>query len=353
MIETLQGLRFLFMLLIFFHHFTWKDTEIFEFGGECDVSFFFILSGFVLSLAYGKKIDDGTFSQKQFVIKQLSKFYPLHILTLTTIIMLDLRIGEDIDTYKVILCILLLQSWIPSNDFNFAFNGVSWFLSDIIFFYLIFPFLYKNLIHSQKRYIALLFATILALYSIICFNIRPELTNSILYVSPATRVIDFIIGLLVYRLYASQRTTLFKSWLYRKSHNAITFMETALIFSVFIAYLLYVYLRPEFRCAAMFWLFIPPFIYFFAAKDKMYGKITELLKSHKMQRFGGATLEFFLIHTIIQRVTKSIFTNTKTDIGFMPMALLCLCMTMLCSLITKKYFTDKINFHIRRLLSKK
>ena len=50
MIETLQALRFIFVLMIFMSHFTYRGICAFDAGGDCGVSFFFILSGFVLSL---------------------------------------------------------------------------------------------------------------------------------------------------------------------------------------------------------------------------------------------------------------------------------------------------------------
>jgi len=44
----------------------------FDFGGESGVSFFFILSGFILSYAYGKKVAEGTFGTKAFIKKRYS-----------------------------------------------------------------------------------------------------------------------------------------------------------------------------------------------------------------------------------------------------------------------------------------
>ena len=49
MIKTLQSLRFFFIMLVVLSHYIGTS---FDFGGECGVSFFFVLSGFVLSLAY-------------------------------------------------------------------------------------------------------------------------------------------------------------------------------------------------------------------------------------------------------------------------------------------------------------
>ena len=52
MIETLQSLRFIFMMMIFMSHFAYRDIGAFDAGGDCGVSFFFLLSGFVCSLGY-------------------------------------------------------------------------------------------------------------------------------------------------------------------------------------------------------------------------------------------------------------------------------------------------------------
>ena len=53
MIHTLQSLRFIFIMLVVLSHYIGSS---FDFGGECGVSFFFMLSGFVLSLAYSERI---------------------------------------------------------------------------------------------------------------------------------------------------------------------------------------------------------------------------------------------------------------------------------------------------------
>ena len=59
MIRTLQSLRLIFILLVLFSHLSWGDVPPLRFGGECGVSFFFMLSGFVLSIGYGAKIEEG------------------------------------------------------------------------------------------------------------------------------------------------------------------------------------------------------------------------------------------------------------------------------------------------------
>ena len=54
--RALQSLWFIFALMIFFHHVS-DETGIgmFSAGGSCVVSFFIILSGFILAMVYGDK----------------------------------------------------------------------------------------------------------------------------------------------------------------------------------------------------------------------------------------------------------------------------------------------------------
>ena len=122
-------------MLIVFSHIIGKS---FDYGGECGVSFFFMLSGFVLSLAYGDGVRVGQFSTRRFFLRQLSKFYPLHLLMLVVFVVLDARLGIIYDWQHLLPSVLLLQSWIPDEAYYFVANGSSWFLCDVLFFYLLF-----------------------------------------------------------------------------------------------------------------------------------------------------------------------------------------------------------------------
>ena len=46
MLRNVQALRFVFIMLIVMSHIIGRS---FDFGGECGVSFFFMLSGYILS----------------------------------------------------------------------------------------------------------------------------------------------------------------------------------------------------------------------------------------------------------------------------------------------------------------
>lgn len=121
MIETLQSLRFIFMMMIFMSHFAYRDIGAFDAGGDCGVSFFFLLSGFVCSWGYGGKIENGTFHYGRFLWKRFKKLYPLHLICLLFFLLVSHAPLDE----KVLLNVLLLQSWIPDIDYYFACNSVS------------------------------------------------------------------------------------------------------------------------------------------------------------------------------------------------------------------------------------
>ena len=108
MIRTLQSLRFVFVMLVVISHY--NDAH-FDFGGDCGVSFFFILSGFVLSLAYSDKISEGNFCSWSLLKRQWKKVYPLHIMTFIVMVLFDMRLGYHHSISALIANMLLMQSW--------------------------------------------------------------------------------------------------------------------------------------------------------------------------------------------------------------------------------------------------
>lgn len=141
MISSLQALRFIFALFIFAHHFPLRDGEsdaLLEGTGPMGVSFFLVLSGFVMSLGYADKVRLPNFSWGDFMKKRLIRLWPLHILCLLIWIVAASRQSTfSIQPLPLLGNFFLLQSWIPMVEAKG--NAVAWCLSDLIFFYALFP----------------------------------------------------------------------------------------------------------------------------------------------------------------------------------------------------------------------
>lgn len=193
-IQEISSLRFVFMLLIFLHH-----TINYYGGGLLGVEFFFILSGFVMTIGYKDRILEGPFSYFDYVKKRVVKYYPLHWLCLLLMLFLKAHRGEltSGSVVPLIFNAALLQSWAPYESVYFSFNAASWFLSDILFFVCLFPFLLKALsaIWESKKKTFLLFSLLFLGYLILCLTVSDAQRHFILYINPLTRLLDFIIGI--------------------------------------------------------------------------------------------------------------------------------------------------------------
>ena len=274
MIETLQSLRFIFVMMIFMSHFAYRNIRAFDAGGDCGVAFFFLLSGFVCSLAYGAKISSGSFRYGSFLWKRLKKLYPLHLLCLLFFLLVS---HVPIDG-KVLVNALLLQSWVPDMEYYFACNSVSWFLSSLMFCYVMFPLLY--------RWLSWRLTIVIAMACVAVYWFTPaDRINSILYVNPLVRLIDFYWGMLLCHFSLQRKETFSGQWLE---------VVLAILLMLFLA--AYPFADEKLRNAPLYWLVLIPLIWVFAQQN---GLVSRWLKTTPMLFLGSLTMPLFLTHQMM------------------------------------------------------
>ncbi len=112
--------------------------------GSIAVSFFFFLSGLVLSLNY---FHDDTLSFKGFMWRRIARIYPIYlfafILTLVSAMLLRNAYPKG---FSVILQLLCLHAWNPGTCLEINYPG--WSISVEMFLYLLFPvviFLFRKM----------------------------------------------------------------------------------------------------------------------------------------------------------------------------------------------------------------
>jgi peptidoglycan/LPS O-acetylase OafA/YrhL len=177
------------------------------------VSFFFVLSGFILAYVY-PHLETGA-ARKRFLLARFARVWPAHITTLLlTLFLLRHPLG-----YKpahlsewllpTFLNVTMLQSWLPTPRAYLAFNVVSWSISTEFGFYLLFPFL----IHRWARtwWWKLPLAAALAALFIFLANrpgvlpfadAQPDTLDRItavglVYTNPLARLFEFTLGMTV------------------------------------------------------------------------------------------------------------------------------------------------------------
>ena len=82
MINTLTSLRIFFALMVFGAHCYVLDTSFdahFFKEGFVGVSFFFVLSGFIIAYNYQEKLLTKTTTKRTFWVARIARIYPLHL----------------------------------------------------------------------------------------------------------------------------------------------------------------------------------------------------------------------------------------------------------------------------------
>lgn len=272
-IDSLQSWRFIFALVIFFHHFTVDGQSVFLAGGTLGVAFFLILSGFVMSAGYADKVRQPKFNYKSFFAKRLSRVYPLHLLCLILaagliIISRPLVLSDGV---KFVMNSLLLQSWIPLKGVYFSYNAVSWCLSDLLFFYAVFPFLSKILRERKLKYELCSLLVLLVVYFALFAAVPEKYAHQFIYISPVFRLFDFAIGIMLYNIYSDIKGSRISVKINSLPAGLKSLWEMLAIVLVFSFVFLFPHISEKIQYASFWWFPICVLILTFAVFDDENG----------------------------------------------------------------------------------
>lgn len=332
MISSLTSIRFIFIFFIFLFHCRFLPVHYFDNAGSAGVTFFFILSGFILSYSYKNIILTVNFSKKDFIIKRLVRVYPLHLLVLFIYLLLLFNSDKFVWQYldykwaaKLILNILLLQSYVPRETVIFSFSGM-WFLSTLIFSYLMFPYL-MNLI-NKFRYKSALFLLIIPALILL---LPKQFSITLFYANPIFRVFDFFAGMLGYEIFTiiqNKKFTIIAA-------TSLEIICIALWMLFYIAALLYD-LSP-YSYSLFFWL---PSLCLIIVLALSTGLISKILSWHWLVTLGTLSLGFFVFHPTIIRFIDFILIIQNAWLKMVIIAVT----TLICSYLSLHYFEKPIRF---------
>jgi len=204
-LDQLTSLRFFAAAMIVTLHsaglfgFDVNIAHSFIFGQA--VSFFFVLSGFVLAYVYP------TFETYRDVLQfwraRFARIYPAHLATfLLAIWMLSL----SWDNKTALANLALVHAWIPLRGFTFSYsyNSPSWSISTEFFFYIAFPIL----IYQWKKHwpIKLLLSGSIVVALVAYSNVTklPDI-GALLWINPVSRIFEFIVGIFILFYFCNSR----------------------------------------------------------------------------------------------------------------------------------------------------
>jgi peptidoglycan/LPS O-acetylase OafA/YrhL len=217
-IPVLTSLRFPAAFAIVLFHFLAYTTcprWIWE-GFDKGVSFFYVLSGFILYYNYEDLKD-----RSYFWIARLARIWPVHITMLVMVLIFepwDWLLGHASWQITLPANILLVHAWLPFKGSALSFNGVSWSLSAEAFFYLCFPFL----LVAMKRWGllpvtagAFLVGLVIVVSATIFWPSNAAFFSSF---NPVCRVFEFVLGMATCKLWLDRQAfePRQRSWLVRE-----------------------------------------------------------------------------------------------------------------------------------------
>lgn len=142
---VLDSWRGLCALWVAVYHFRvishFGDMELFR-HGHLAVEFFFVLSGFVITCAYGDRLISGM-DRARFMVRRFGRLYPLHLATLLVVLAMEItrwaismQLGREVggplftgatDPAALVPNLLLIHGWGMLRDFTW--NVPSWSIS--------------------------------------------------------------------------------------------------------------------------------------------------------------------------------------------------------------------------------
>ncbi len=296
-ILPLTSLRFFAALFVFIQH-----VGIYRSLGAIAVSFFFVLSGAVLTIGYGTKLSHVK-DWPSFIFLRVSRLYPIHFVTMLATLLFAIYINYGVPTIGVFLeHLTLTQVYVFSGDRIFSFNGISWSVANELFFYICFPLivLVLGLCKFNNSCSKPLFGlvVVVSISTLLALSVKEAPVPFskgwwFLYTFPGFRIFDFLVGVMSGYLIARTRNDALSDKLTGTNWLVLELSAIALFLLTF-------------NCAHFFpWsmqfstLYLPSLSVLIMTFALSKGPIASLLKNRILVHLGHISYSIFLVHVVV------------------------------------------------------
>jgi peptidoglycan/LPS O-acetylase OafA/YrhL len=165
-------------------------------SGNLAVSYFFVLSGFVLYISYhGRQI-----AYADFLRRRLGRIAPVYWLALALFLVVSFTLGQYVFTAnllkQILYSALFIQAWFPA--YALCLNSPAWTISVEMLFYLSFPLLLMMQQRSARAFAVatvVVFAVSQAVHMHYAAGPLDVRTEAIVFFNPLIHISQFMLGM--------------------------------------------------------------------------------------------------------------------------------------------------------------
>lgn len=306
-LPALTSLRFFAALMVVLCHLqflrqssdstiNWVVNNIVK-EGFIGVAFFFTLSGFILSESYSQRLAAKSTSLRTFYVARLARIAPLHLLMLLIslpLIFLDpwSKINAEL-IFRLISNVTLTQAFAPRHDWYYGFNAPSWSLSVELLFYTIFPFL----VTTRTRVLATLVVVVISAKVGLGFIVDAKNTEFVQYVFPPLRTADFVIGILLHRLFERAGVIL-------TSYATVMQVAAVGLLAIFVGLSTVI---PEWVRFDIYYIAPMSLLVFVFAFNT--GRFAQAISGQAMILLGEASFALYMVHYLVIRYGETVLAR--------------------------------------------
>ena len=289
--------------------------------GHLGVSVFFVMSGFLSGYNHLESMDTGHITlggSARFAYRKIIKLYPLYLIMLVIPVAGELYGVVNGMAYlptmlgKLAANVLLVQAWIPLNEYYFSYNGPAWYLSSVAFAYFMLPLVLRGVKKYRTRRAAVLAMIAIwvgqaaiaylveGVYSarVADENRVRDFSTWFTYVFPVFRLGDFAVGCLMAKLFLTRRESAGAPLL-------ATAAEAGAIALIVLAELSFENFWLNVNSTTLFLPASAALVYTFAVNE---GYISKLLTCKLTAFISRISSDIYLIHAVVVMVCAPVCT---------------------------------------------
>lgn len=365
--EYLSGLTslrfFAAALIVFYHSYVHLGEACSAFvtnrlGLTQGVSFFFVLSGFILTRVYPVLKTER--DVRQFFVARFARIWPVHMLCLVVSFILMGLTFKAHDLLKAIASCTLVQDWMLDAKTCLYINHPAWSLSAEALFYGCFPVLLRGVSKRPLMVVTIAYALLVTALLLIPAHLnmpdslvpRGEMPYDFFYFHPIARIFEFITGMSLAVLLKQQRVFSFV----RKHGRILTILSLMLVAAGLFSPACLQRFEGTFAWRYLHWITftggVIPYALLIAVVAVYSGALSRFLSNKHLVRLGNVSFAIYLLHTSLAYVFLWPFTNCFGLPHWLSFILYCLVLLASADLIYAAFETPVRSFIVDRFKGK-